>query len=109
MPVDERTLALTAAQPQGVYYAVQTLKQLIAAAPSAEQGRIVIPLADVTDWPDMAERGMWGGDVNDDMPWLAQWKMNLVETHVERSLGPDGRGVIEFPKDVARPGPSGTQ
>ena len=84
VPVDERTLALTAAQPQGVYYAVQTLKQLIAAAPSAEQGRIVIPLADVTDWPDMAERGMWGGDVNDDMPWLTQWKMNLVETHVER-------------------------
>ena len=100
VPLNDHTLALTATRPQGIYYAVQTLKQLIAAVPSAAAGKITIPLADVTDWPDMAERGMWGGDVNDDMPWLAQWKMNLIETHIERPLGSDGRGVAIIPQDL---------
>jgi hypothetical protein len=100
VPLDDRTLALTATQPQGLYYAAQTLKQLIAAGPSAAPGQIVIPLADATDWPDMVARGLWGGDVNDDMAWLAQWKINLVHSHINLSIDRDGRGVATVPKEL---------
>ena len=107
VPLNDHTLALTATRPQGIYYAVQTLKQLIAAVPSAAAGKITIPLADVTDWPDMAERGMWGGDVNDDMPWLAQWKMNLIETHIEARLGRTVEAWQLSPRTCST-GPGGT-
>lgn len=98
VPLGDRRLALVGLRPEGVYYAAKTLKQLVSSTiSSAGQGQAAIPLADVTDWPDLAERGLWGGSANQDIEWMADRKMNLVESHVALSVGPDGRGTAVVP------------
>lgn len=98
-PLGERTLALVAAQPTGLYYAAKTLKQLIESTTSSAEGqpaapgRVTIPMADVTDWPDLAERGLWGGNAEEDIEWMADRKMNHLESHAHVTVGADGRGV----------------
>ena len=89
-PLDNTRLVLTALDQRGVYYAAQTLRQLLES--SLHQGRVKIPLATITDWPDLAERGLWGGSANRDIVWMAQHKMNLVESHVTLGISEDGHG-----------------
>jgi len=102
VPLADRTLALVGTAPQGAYYAAKTLQQLLSAACSKPDNStaVTIPLAEVTDWPDLAERGLWGGSANEDIEWLAERKMNLVESHIELSLGRDGRGVAVIPEGL---------
>ncbi len=90
-PVGRNKLVLTALTPQGVYYAAQTLRQLIDGR--FEEGRVTLPLVSVTDWPDLAERGEWGGSADSDIVWMAHLKMNLVESHVRLGLTSEGRGT----------------
>ncbi len=96
---DDRTLIVTGLNPRGVYYGFLTLWQLVAPTLRQEGGRWVvdIPLAEIVDWPDLAERGEWGGSVNRDLEALAQHKLNLCESHC-RSLQvtPEGKGIVEF-------------
>ncbi|MDE1156396.1 MAG: family 20 glycosylhydrolase [Acidobacteriaceae bacterium] len=49
------TLTLTGASASGVFYAAQTVKQLIVASPN---GGFVVHLADIRDWPAMKYRGL---------------------------------------------------
>ncbi len=88
-PDGKTRLILTATDPRGVYYACCTLRQLLEGAIRGETIRV--PLADVTDWPDLAERGEWGGSANRDIPWLAAYKMNLVESHTSLQVADDGK------------------
>ena len=99
VPLADHRLALVGTAPQGVYYAAKTFKQLLSASSfNADKATsATIPLAEVTDWPDLAERGLWGGSANEDIEWLAERKMNLVESHVELSLSQDGRGTAVIP------------
>ena len=89
-PLNKRRLVLAALDGRGVYYAAQTLCQLL--ENSFNEGRVTIPLATVTDWPDLAERGLWGGSANRDVVWMSRHKMNLVESHVVLGVTKDGRG-----------------
>lgn len=92
-PVGEQKLLVAALTPAGLYYGAQTLRQLLAAG---QQGATFsIPLADITDWPDLAERGLWGGSSVRDIELLSQLKMNLVEAHVDRSVDGQGKGVAK--------------
>ncbi len=75
-PLGDAKLAAAALAPAGVYYAAQTLKQLLAAKLSKD--RIEIPLAEITDWPDLDERGLWNFDL-DLIPWIASLKMNFAK------------------------------
>ncbi|MDP6360508.1 MAG: glycoside hydrolase family 20 zincin-like fold domain-containing protein, partial [Planctomycetota bacterium] len=54
-PVGANRLVLTALDERGVYYAAQTLKQLLESR--FADGKVAIPLVSVLDWPDLAERG----------------------------------------------------
>ncbi|NOY79491.1 MAG: hypothetical protein GXP31_00660 [Kiritimatiellaeota bacterium] len=90
-PVGRDRLVLTALTPQGVYYAAQTLRQLIDSR--FEDGSVTLPLVSVTDWPDLAERGEWGGSADKDIVWMAHLKMNLVESHARLGLTPAGKGT----------------
>jgi len=54
-PIGERRLVLSALNERGVYYAAQTLRQLLGS--KFADGGVTIPLARVLDWPDLAERG----------------------------------------------------
>ncbi len=90
-PEGDQALVLTALADQGLYYAALTVRDLIAAR--AEGGVVTIPLLTVTDWPDLAERGLWGGNSANDIEWMAAHKMNLVETHVRLGVDEQGRGT----------------
>ncbi len=94
-PLGADALALAALDPKGVYYAAKTFKQLLFSA-FTKEGVVAVPLAKVLDWPDMAERGLWGGSANEDIEWMAERKMNLVEAHASLSIAEDGRGVAKI-------------
>ena len=96
--VDNARLVLTALDEKGVYYAVRTLCQLLEGRFDGD--RVTIPLADVLDWPDLEERGQWGGSAEKDVAWLASYKMNLVERHVTLKVEEDGAGVAETDTDA---------
>ncbi len=80
-----RGLTLAANTAAGLWYAALTLLQLTG---EPEPGDVIIfPHMDITDWPDMEERGLWGekefglwGRNNPgDIEWFAGWKLNVME------------------------------
>jgi len=106
-PAGQNKLLLGGLTDRAVFYASLTAKQLITARASRPRrtGDVVIPLVRVVDWPALAERGLWGGNVNADIPWLAERKLNLVESHVFLGISEDGHGVAKVDPallDVAR-------
>jgi hypothetical protein len=82
---------------QGVLYAARTLEQLVS-PPSqvAADTQLLLPLGVVVDWPDIAERGGWGGNFPNDLPWMAQWKLNIVELHARVGCEENGRPRVSF-------------
>ena len=74
-PQGRDRLVLTGADERGVYYACQTLIQLL--EPEMSRDQVHIPLAEVMDWPDMDERGLWNFPEPEAwIPWLAALKLN---------------------------------
>jgi len=98
LPLGDNRLALAALDPRGVYYAARTLHQLLEA--QFHDGTVTMPLATVTDWPDLAERGEWGGTANRDVVWMAHLKMNVVESHISLSMSDDGHGTAKAPQEL---------
>jgi hypothetical protein len=70
-------IQLIALKPAGLYYASKTLQQLVAAKIQGDQ--VEMPLVAVTDWPDIQDRGLWGSDCHEELPWLADRKLNWME------------------------------
>lgn len=89
-PVGDAGLRLVALTSRGLYYASKTLQQLV--RPRVEGEGVEIPLLTVTDWPDLDERGLWGGDSAMNLDWLAERKMNVTENISTRDVTRDGRG-----------------
>ena len=74
-PVGKAKLVVTALHPKGVYHGARTLHQLLEARLS--EGRVEVPLARVTDWPDLEERGLWNFPNPEEwVPWMAALKLN---------------------------------
>jgi len=79
----------------GLLYGARTLGQMmnLGAAKGADMD-IAIPELTLVDWPDMAERGMWGSIARDDLAWLAERKLNIVDHAAQVSYDAEkGRGV----------------
>ncbi len=95
---DDKGLAVAALTERGVYHGVKTLRQLL--APHVKDGKVTIPVVAILDWPDLAERGEWGGSCARDIEAMAEQKMNLVEVHAKVALDEQGRGVATI--DAAR-------
>lgn len=89
-------LRLVALTSRGLYYAAKTLQQLVRAKATSDQ--VEMPLLTVTDWPDLDERGLWGGDSAANLAWMAERKMNVTENISSRNVTRDGRGH-SGPKD----------
>ena len=85
-------LILVALTSKGLYYASKTLKQLI----KASDQKVEIPLVTVTDWPDLDDRGIWGVDAFNNIPWLSDRKMNYMEQISSTRMEPDGTPVTGF-------------
>jgi hypothetical protein len=77
----------------GVLNAARTLAQLVRVAPD-DTGQVEIPLAIILDWPDLAERGEWGGNAAWDLDHTAPLKLNLVEVGV--IPGFDAQGKLQL-------------
>ena len=81
-------VVLTARTPAGLLYAGTTYAQLLE---SAFKGNVLsLPLATITDWPDLEERGLWGGSSVRDIEWMAARKMNALEFHCPHTVSPEG-------------------
>lgn len=82
---DDNTLILTALNGKGIYYAAVTLYQLL--EPFMTSKKVDLPLANVLDWPDMEERGLWNfPDPVEFIPWLSMMKLNygkMVNTKIQ--------------------------
>jgi len=75
LPAGDSALLLTAIDGKGVYYAARTLCQFL--EPSAGQRNVDVPLAEITDWPDIEERGLWNFPSPASWaPWMASLKLN---------------------------------
>lgn len=82
--IDEQSIRLTASDKAGLFYGVQTLKQIAGYVSSTEQGEW--PIMQIHDWPNFERRGVLL-DVNKDkiptmetlyrlIDILASWKIN---------------------------------
>ena len=74
-PEGRKRLVLAALSEPGISYAARTLRQLL--EPMLAPGSVRVPLVSVTDWPEMAERGMWNFPTPREwIPWMASMKLN---------------------------------
>jgi len=73
----QETLNIIALQPHGAYYGAKTVAQLIKGWKQGTQ--VSVPVMSMTDWPDMADRGLWGVDASYHLRWLSDRKMNYME------------------------------
>jgi hypothetical protein len=112
VPLGDHTIALVGTTPQGVYYASKTMQQLLATGkaekdkhasqpsdvsePNDTSDTIDIPMADVTDWPDLPERGLWGGNADNDIEWMADRKFNHIESDAHIGVNSEGRGIASI-------------
>ncbi|MBM4087174.1 MAG: hypothetical protein FJ272_20480, partial [Planctomycetes bacterium] len=101
-PVGENRLVLAALDARGVFYAALTLRQVLEGRFRGDD--VTIPLATITDWPDMAERGEWGCSSSRDVEWMAERKMNLVEFHTEHRVDAQGKPVTSIAQSLLRRG-----
>ncbi len=87
IPDGSGRIVLTGLDGRGVYYAARTFYQLLEASLSRDTA--AIPLAEITDWPDLDERGLWNfGQPEVWIPWMASLKLNyakMVNTTFRRS------------------------
>lgn len=97
-PEGDAVLVATAATPQGLWHAAQTVRQLLEGGRRGD--RFGVPLATALDWPDLQERGMWGGSSVRDIEQLAGWKMNLVEAHVQLGFDDAGHATAVVEQDA---------
>lgn len=83
-------LRLVALEPAGLYYAAKTLSQML---PWRRSGGVVqIPMVQIQDWPDMADRGLWGCDHFAWLKWMGDRKMNIGEQISWREVHSDLKG-----------------
>lgn len=98
----KNTLSVLALDERGLYYGALTLSQLLPVKQTPQ--RLTIPMVSVLDWPDLNERGLWGGNAVNDIEWMSSYKMNLVEAHANLSLSPEGKGVTKFSPEKVEEG-----
>ena len=92
---DGKGLLCVAIGPRGLYYASKTLQQLMKAKLAG--GQVEMPVVEVTDWPDMQDRGMWGNDTSSHLRWMSDRKMNYLEHISQTTVGKDKRCRVSFP------------
>ncbi len=96
-------LILAANTPLGLLYAARTLDQLVA-LPEPPDQKIKLPKVSIVDWPDLAERGEWGGNAAKDLAWLAERKLNVIEVHPKLGFNEDGSPSAELDRDMLAEG-----
>lgn len=86
----------------GSYFGMKTLKQLLLPTlrGDGEAATVDVPLGRIVDWPDLEERGQWGGTAVRDLDWLTDLKYNLLEVHASLKVDEDGVGHATMNPDT---------
>lgn len=100
-------LLLVGGGERGTYYATKTLQQFINAKrtggePAPDKNtpvphraaKVRIPLVTITDWPDLQDRGLWGGDSYNHLRWMSDRKMNYDEQIATNGIDKQGKPYI---------------
>ena len=98
LAVTEQCIFVTANQPVGIFYAVQTLCQLLA------QHGGQLPVLQCLDWPDFSQRGVLLDISRDKVPTmetlyalvdtLASWKINQLQLYTEHTFAYRNHPVV---------------
>ncbi len=88
------SLRLVALTPRGLYYAGKTLQQLLKA--KLKNGKARVPLAEITDYPDIEDRGLWGSDSFNHLRWMSDRKMNHDEQLSYTGIDPEKNCVVKL-------------
>lgn len=96
------SLTVAALDERGLYYGALTLSQLLPV--KMANGALTIPLVRVLDWPDLSERGEWGGNCQDDIEWMSSYKMNLAEVQASFGINEAGQGTAQFKPEMIEEG-----
>lgn len=88
---DSNGVNFIANTPTGLLYATRTYLQLVDSKQSLDPNdEVLLPLPTIVDWPDLGERGQWGGNSQSDLAWTSQWKLNHLEATVVVKQNADG-------------------
>ena len=98
--VTPKNISITAVSSAGLYYAVQTLRQLIEGSGS----KSVIPAVEIEDWPSLAYRGFMMDmshmqfpkveEIKNQIDFLARWKTNQYFFYSEASIELEGYPLL---------------
>ncbi|MFP4384823.1 MAG: hypothetical protein ACLFSE_12325, partial [Spirochaetia bacterium] len=72
-------LAILATAPYGLYAGARTLEAFI----QKSDGRFMMPEIRIVDWPEIAGRAQWGGDIEDVTGWMGRWKLNEAAVYAD--------------------------
>ncbi len=97
-PRDEDGLVLTALDERGIYYAARTLYQLL--EDKFADGQVTIPLATISDWPDISERGQWRPETKREVEGMTTYKLNLLEKTANLSFDERGKGIAQIDQEL---------
>lgn len=91
---DGTGLLLVGGGERGLYYAAKTLQQFLMA--KTAEGKARIPLATITDWPDMEDRGFWGADSSMQLRWMSDRKLNYDEQISHCGVNKDKQSFVTY-------------
>ncbi len=95
VPTEGSGLLLLGGGPRGLYYAAKTMQQLI--KPGLTEDGAAIPLVSITDWPDLEDRGLWGGDSSEQIRWMSDRKMNYDEQISTTGVDENKQCFVRYP------------
>lgn len=108
LKVDHRGISVSATTSTGLFYAIQTLRQLMVKGPDGYS----IPFVEVEDRPELPYRGVMmdfahGGlltveEIKRQISFLAQWKANQFYFYNEVSIALDGFEGINFKQSYSK-------
>ena len=99
LEIARESITISAPQPAGVFYGIQTLRQLLPPAvvsPNLQAGPWTVPTGKIVDAPRYAWRGMMLDvarhffgveDIKQLIDWLAYYKMNRLHLHLSDDQG----------------------
>lgn len=98
--INSNNIRITAKSSAGLYYAVQTLSQMI----ENTGGNAIIPEADIEDWSSLAYRGFMMDmshlhfpkieEIKNQIDFLARWKINQYYFYSEASIELNGYPLL---------------
>jgi hypothetical protein len=97
-PAGDSALVVAGLEDRGVFYGIQTLRQLLTAR--LTEAQVIVPVATITDWPDFEERGLWNSGLRAPahLSWMAGMKLNFEHINHPLDFEPDNSRCPPLPK-----------